>query len=197
MEEEILKMKLEIARIQVENDKMYGQLTSDVSRERCDSHSTTESEAEAFVNSFENILRMAEEQGGIYRDENGNYEEYIRQRMYSGDMYEDDGEASPRNRNDSYEDQSEREEDLVYDDSGEMTPRGRVVKKDTNAILGVDGYNNGDVAPRGWKVSIEVDIETCRDCGLKKEITSLGWRHADYNLCLDCLKLSCLSDDNC
>ena len=196
MEEEILKMKLEIERIQVENDNMYRQLTPDVARERCDSHSTTESEAEAFVNSFENILRMAEEQGGIYRDENGNYEEYIRQRMYSGDMYEDDGEASPRNRNDSHEDQSEpelneefsalgwiqsqeeeykeeeEEEFLVYDDSGEMTPRGRVVKKEDR-------------------------LEVCRDCGLKKEISSLGWRHADYNLCLDCLKLSCLSDENC
>lgn len=179
MEEEILKMKLEIARIQVENDKMYSQLTSDVARERCDSHSTTESEAEAFVNSFENILRMAEEQGGVYRDENGNYEEHIRHQMYSVTSYEDDDN-----------DGREREEDLVYDDSGEMTPRGRVVKKDTNAdICHVDGYNNGDVAPRGWKVSIEVELETCSECGFKGELVAYGWRNADDNLCQDCIKL--------
>lgn len=178
MEEEILKMKLEMERIQVENDKMYRQLTGDEVRTRCDSHSTTESEAEAFVNSWENILRMAEEQGGIYSDENGNYEEHIREQMYSVTSYEDDDN-----------DGREREEDLVYDDSGEMTPRGRVVKKDINAMLGVDGYNNGDVAPRGWKLSKEVNLEVCSECGFKGELVAYGWRNPDDNLCHDCIKL--------
>ncbi len=146
-------MKQDVARLQYDNDTMSMQLSEAAGRTRSDSHSTTESEAESFVNSLENILRMAEEQQGIYSDENGNYEEYIRQRMYEVDDDDNDGR--------------EREEDLVYDDSGEMTPRGRIVKKDTNtdnchnyAMLDIDGYNNGDVAPRGWKVSIEDDGET-------------------------------------
>ena len=112
-----------------------------------------------------------------YSDENGNYEEYIRQRMYEVD--DNDGR--------------EREEDLVYDDSGEMTPRGRIVKKENNChkyeMLDVDGYNNGDVAPRGWKVSIEVDLETCSECGFKGKLFAYGWRHADDNLCHDCVNL--------
>jgi len=212
MEAEILKMKLEIERIQVENDNMYRQLTPDVARERCDSHSTTESEAEAFVNSLENIMRMNEEQQSIFHDENGLYQDYIRERMYSGfrctdigcnhsneedesskwcdhsnkeeEEEEDIQEGSIKgdisilgwiqSKEEEYKEEEEEEEEefLVYDDSGEMTPRGRVVKKEDR-------------------------LEVCRDCGLKKEISSLGWRHADYNLCLDCLKLSCLSDENC
>ena len=123
---------------------------------------------------------MSEEQGGVYRDENGNYEEYIRQRMYEVD--DNDGR--------------EREEDLVYDDSGEMTPRGRIVKKDNNnntyyqyEMLDVDGYNNGDVAPRGWKVSIESDLETCSECGFKGELIAYGWRNPNDNLCRDCVNL--------
>jgi len=152
MEAEMLRMTEEIEKLK---EGMYKQLTSDKPRCRSDSHSTTESEAESFVNSWENILRMAEEQQGIFRDENGNFEEHIRQQMYSVTPSEDD----LRERDD---DGREREEDLVYDDSGEMTPRGRVVKKEDNSdkyeILDVSGYNNGDVAPRGWKVSIEVDL---------------------------------------
>jgi hypothetical protein len=126
---------------------MSMQLTGSTRRERCDSHSTTESEAESFVKSFENILRMAEEQQGVYRDENGNFEEYIRQRMQSDASCDDD------------EDEREREEELVYDSDGEASPRGRIVKKDANnntyyqyEMLDVDGYNNGDVAPRGKKM---------------------------------------------
>ena len=188
MEAEMLKMKTkfaeleekmvqDVARLQYDNDTMSMQLSETAGRTRCDSHSTTESEAEAFVTSFENILRMAEEQEGVYSDENGNYEEYIRQRMYEFDD----------------NDVREREEDLVYDDSGEMTPRGRIVKKENNChkyeMLDVDGYNNGDVAPRGWKVSIEVDLETCSECGFKGKLFAYGWRHADDNLCHDCVNL--------
>lgn len=187
MEAEMLKMKVkmeemvqDVARLQYDNDTMSMQLEANTKRERCDSHSTTESEAERFVTSFENILQMAEEQGGVYRDENGNYEEYIRQRMYEDD--DNDGR--------------EREEDLVYDDSGEMTPRGRIVKKDSDGntyyqyeMLDVHGYNNGDVAPRGWKVSIESDLETCSECGFKGELIAYGWRNPDDNLCRDCVNL--------
>ena len=126
---------------------------------------------------------MAEERQGVYSDENGNYEEYIRQRMYSGDMsprvineedyepyaeYDPDAKYEP-NDNDG----REREEDLVYDDSGEMTPRGRVIKNEDNchnyAMLDIDGYNNGDVAPRGWKVSIEDDGETSPRFGYEND----------------------------
>ena len=145
-----LKAKMEhmvqdLARLQYDNDTMSMQLSENVGRERCDSHSTTESEAESFVNSWENILRMLDEQQGIVRNDDN-------------EEYDNDGR--------------EREEDLVYDDSGEMTPRGRVIKKDTNsdnchnyAMLDIDGYNNGDVAPRGKRVAIEVvDLEVCSEC---------------------------------
>ena len=188
VEQEILEMKLkmlqmeqDIARLQYDNDTMSMQLAGDVKRDRSDSQSTTESEAESFVNSWENILRMAEEQQGIFRDENGMTEE-DRQQMYS---------VTPSDN----EDGREREEDLVYDDSGEMTPRGRKVVTTDNGtyiqyeLLDVDGYNNGDVAPRGWKVSIEVDIETCSECGFKGKLVAYGWRNPDDNLCHDCIKL--------
>ena len=167
LEMAVLKAKLEdmkqdVARLQYDNDTMSMQLSEAAGRTRSDSHSTTESEAESFVKSFENILRMAEEQQGLYSDENGNYEEYIRQRMYEVDDDDNDGR--------------ECEEDLVYDDSGEMTPRGRIIKKDTNAdnchnyaMLDIDGYNNGDVAPRGWKVSIEDDGETSPRFGYEND----------------------------
>lgn len=162
MKIKMLQMEQDIARLQYDNDTMAQQLDPNILRERCDSHSTTESEAESFVNSWENILRMMEEQQGIVRDE------------------EDDNDGR------------EREEDLVYDDSGEMTPRGRVIKKDADAdnchnyaMLDIDGYNNGDVAPRGKKVSIEV----CSECGFKGELMAYGWRNPDDNLCQDCVNL--------
>jgi hypothetical protein len=180
-------MKQDVARLQYDNDTMSMQLSEAAGRRRSDSHSTTESEAESFVKSFENILRMAEEQQGVYSDENGNYEEYIRQRMYEVDDDDNDGR--------------EREEELVYDDSGEMTPRGRIVKKEDNshnyAMLDIDGYNNGDVAPRGWKVSIEVELETCSECGFKGKLMAYGWRHADDNLCQDCVNLPGMDKYEC
>ena len=146
MEEEMLKMKEEIARLKDENDTLLCQTKESINRNRCDSHSTTESEAESFVNSWENILRMMEEQQTI------NKEDYDALKAI------------------------EQEEDLVYDDSGEMTPRGRIIKKDANAdnchnyaMLDIDGYNNGDVAPRGWKVSIEDDGETSPRFGYEND----------------------------
>ena len=176
-------MKQDIARLQYDNDTMSMQLEESAGRTRCDSHSTTESEAESFVKSFENILRMAEEQQGVYIDENGNYDEYMRQRMYSDESCDDDNDGR------------EREEDLVYDDSGEMTPRGRVIKKDANAdnchnyaMLDIDGYNNGDVAPRGKKLN-EVELETCSECGFRGQLMAYGWRNEDDNLCQDCVNL--------
>lgn len=98
MEEEMLKMKEEITRLKEENNAMSCQMRADIERnwDRC--HGFTEEEAESFVNSWENILKMSEE---------GN----------TNEEYDEE-----------YEDQREREEDLVYDDSGEMTPRGRVIK---------------------------------------------------------------------
>jgi hypothetical protein len=98
MEKEMLKMKEEIARLKEENNAMSCQMRADIERnwDRC--HGFTEEEAESFVNSWENILKMSEE-----TNTNEKYDE-------------------------EYETQREREEDLVYDDSGEMTPRGRVIK---------------------------------------------------------------------
>ena len=201
MEAEMLKMKTKfaeleeemvqnVARLQYDNDTMSMQLDVNTKRDRCDSHSTTESEAERFVTSFENILRMAEEEQGIFRDENGRTSE-DREHMYSDTSCQDN-------------DGGEREEDLVYDDSGEMTPRGRIVKTDNHGntyyqyeMLDVDGYNNGDVAPRGWKVSIEVDLETCSECGFKGELFAYGWRHADDNLCQECANLPGMEKYEC
>uniref|UniRef100_A0A6C0I940 Uncharacterized protein n=1 Tax=viral metagenome TaxID=1070528 RepID=A0A6C0I940_9ZZZZ len=167
MEQEMSKMKEEIARLKYDNDTMSMTLTEDV-RRRCDSHSTTESEAENFVNSWESILRMMEEQEGIIRDDQEEYEN-------------------------SCEADREREEDLVYDDSGEMTQRGRRVVTTDNGtyieyeMLDVDGYNNGDVAPRGERLTDEG--ETCSECGFKGELFAYGWRHADDNLCRNCANL--------
>lgn len=164
MEEEMLKMKEEIARLKDENDTLLCQTKESIDRHRCNSHSTTESEAESFVNSWENILRMMEEQQTI------NKEDYDALKAM------------------------EQDEDLVYDDSGEMTPRGRtLVRTDSETyykyeMLDVDGYNNGDVAPRGEAIAIEVvDLETCSECGFKGELVAYGWRHADDNLCRDCV----------
>lgn len=200
MEAEMLKMKSkmedmvqDVARLQYDNDTMSMQLSGSTRRERCDSHSTTESEAERFVNSFENILRMAEEQEGIYRDENGTYEEHIRQQMYSCSVEDDDRDGR------------EREEDLVYDSDGEASPRGRIVKKDANnntyyqyEMLDVDGYNNGDVAPRGGDVAIKVvGVEVCSECGFNARIVAYGWRHADDNLCIDCMNLPGMDKYEC
>ena len=58
----------------------------------------------------------------------------------------------------------EKAENLVYDDSGEMTPRGR-------------------------KLKLEVPVEVCSECGYKGELFAYGWRHADDNLCIDCVNL--------
>ena len=208
MEKEILNMKSkmeemvqDVARLQYDNDTMSMQLTGAAGRRRSDSHSTTESEAESFVNSFENILRMAEEQEGIYRDENGLYEEHMRQQMYSCASYDDDNDGR------------EREEDLDYDSDGEASPRGRIVKKDANnntyyqyEMLDVDGYNNGDVAPRGEIQCIEsddedkielVDKEVCSECGFKGKLMAYGWRHADDNLCQDCVNLPGMEKYEC
>ena len=92
MEQEMLKMKEEIAR-----------LTQETNRERSSSCSTTEEEAEAFVQSWEHILEMIDEQT-IYQEED--------------QAEEEDGEYDRR--------REEEEKYLVYDDSGEMTPRGRM-----------------------------------------------------------------------
>ena len=93
----------------------------------------------------------------------------------------------------------EEEECLIYDDSGEMTPRGKVVTYNEfcESMLGKAGYNDGDVAPRGWKVSIEVDLETCSECGFKGELFAYGWRHADDNLCRDCANLPGMEKYEC
>jgi hypothetical protein len=82
----------------------------------------------------------------------------------------------------------EEEEHLIYDDIGEMTPRGRVVTNYAQfyeSVLGIDGYNGGDVAPRGLKV----DHDVCSECHLITKIVAYGWRDADDNLCLDCVNL--------
>ena len=82
----------------------------------------------------------------------------------------------------------EEEEYLIYDDSGEMTPRGRVVTNYAQfyeSVLGSDGYNDGDVAPRGLKV----DLEICSECGFEGDLFAYGWRHTDDNLCIDCVNL--------
>ena len=189
METEMLKLKDEIAKLKDENEALLSETKESIDRRRFDSHSTTESEAESFVNSWENILRMAEEQQGIFRDENGNFEEHIRQQMYSVTPSDNDGR--------------EREEDLVYDDSGEMTPRGRKVVTTDNGtyiqyeMLDVDGYNNGDVAPRGLKVSNEVDLEICSECGFKGELVAYDWRKPDDNLCQDCVNLPGMDKYEC
>lgn len=181
VDQEILEMKLkmlqmeqDIARLQYDNDTMAQQLDPNFARERSDSQSTTESEAESFVNSWENILRMMEEQQGVVGDE------------------EDDNDGR------------EREEDLVYDDSGEMTPRGRKVVTTNNgtyiqyAMLDIDGYNNGDVAPRGKPVEIKVvDLEICSECGFKGELMAYGWRSPDDNLCRDCVNLPGMDKYEC
>jgi len=178
-------MEQDVARLQYDNDTMSMQLTGARGRDRSDSHATTESEAERFVNSWENILRMAEEQQGIVRDDDE-------------DQY--------------YDDLREREEDLVYDDSGEMTPRGRRVITTENGtyiqydLLDVDGYNNGDVAPRGDieyldsddedKIEI-IDLEICSECGFKGELFAYGWRNPDDNLCRDCVNLPGMEKYEC
>jgi hypothetical protein len=81
----------------------------------------------------------------------------------------------------------EEEEYLIYDDSGEMTPRGRVVTYNEfyESVLGKAGYNNGDVAPRGLKV----DLDVCSECQLITKIIAYGWRDENDNLCVDCVNL--------
>ena len=84
----------------------------------------------------------------------------------------------------------EEEEYLIYDDSGEMTPRGRVVTNYAQfyeSVLGSDGYNDGDVAPRGRK--LELDLEVCSECQLITKIIAYGWRDENDNLCVDCVNL--------
>ena len=91
----------------------------------------------------------------------------------------------------------EQEENLIYDDSGEMTPRGKI---NTNyehfyeSVLGRDGYNDGDVAPRGELVN---DLEVCSECQLITKIIAYGWRDEDDNLCADCLCLPGMDDYEC
>jgi hypothetical protein len=50
-------------------------------------------------------------------------------------------------------------EDNNYEDDGEVSPRSEVVENEQNChyyeMLGVDGYNGGDVAPRGEKCDYE------------------------------------------
>jgi len=181
MEEEMLKMKEEIERLKEENDTLLCETKDSIDRRRCNSHSTTESEAESFVNSWENILRMMEEQQTINKKD--------------------------------YDDLREQEEDLVYDDSGEMTPRGRTIVRTENGtyyqyeMLDVDGYNNGDVAPRGEFQYIasdddedkieHIDLEMCSECGFKGELAAYGWRHADDNLCRNCVNLPGMEKYEC
>ena len=56
------------------------------------------------------------------------------------------------------------EERLDYEDDGESSPRSKVVENGNNCyyyeMLGVDGYNGGDVAPRGEKCDYEDDGES-------------------------------------
>ena len=119
MEAEMLRMTEEIEKLK---EGMYKQLTSDKPRCRSDSHSTTESEAESFVNSWENILRMAEEQQGIFRDENGMTEE-DRQQMENdtkrlqyieSEEYDDYEEFSRSDRFDNEDDDEDEEECCGY-----------------------------------------------------------------------------------
>jgi hypothetical protein len=91
MEEEMLKMKEEITRLKEENNAMSCQMRADIERnwDRC--HGFTEEEAESFVNSWENILKMSEKA-------NTN-EEYETQREREEDLvYDDSGEMTPRGR---------------------------------------------------------------------------------------------------
>jgi hypothetical protein len=84
----------------------------------------------------------------------------------------------------------EEEEDLIYDDSGEMTPRGKIntnYEQFYESVLGKDGYNDGDVAPRGRK--LELDLEVCSECQLITKIIAYGWRDEHDNLCFDCVNL--------
>lgn len=85
----------------------------------------------------------------------------------------------------------EEEEYLIYDDSGEMTPRGKVVTYNEfcESMLGKAGYNDGDVAPRGKKLKLEVPVEVCSECGYEGDLVAYGWRHVDDNLCIDCVNL--------
>jgi hypothetical protein len=87
MEEEMLNMKEEIAR-----------LTQETNRERSSSCSTTEEEAEAFVRSWEHILEMIDERT-IYQEEEEDGE-YDRRREEEEKylVYDDIGEMTPRGR---------------------------------------------------------------------------------------------------
>ena len=193
MEMRMLKMEEEIARLKDENDTMSVQIAADIERERDRCQAITEEEAERFVNSYDNILRMLDERYCIANEV---------------DINEVDANEV---------DAREEEEDLLYDDSGEMTPRGRVVvntgkeryyKYDMyECILGKDGYNNGDMAPRGGRLlciesddeeTIDItDIGTCSECGLNRKLIAFGWRHADDNLCRDCVNLPGMAAYEC
>lgn len=165
MEQEMSRMKEEIERLKDENETMSVQIAADIARERDRCQHVTEESAHNFVNSFENVLRMMEERENLLD-----------------------------NDEEQCEDQREQESELTYDDSGEMTPRGRRVITTENGtyiqydLLDVDGYNNGDVSPRGELMNPD-ELETCSECGLKKKIVAYGWRHADDNMCRDCLHL--------
>jgi hypothetical protein len=74
------------------------------------------------------------------------------------------GEASPRGYIKD-EDRLDYEDDN-YEDDGEASPRGRTIVRTNNGtyykydMLDVDGYNGGDVAPRGEKCDYEDDSES-------------------------------------
>jgi hypothetical protein len=207
MEDKMLKMEEEIAKLKDENETLSCKITSDIERERDRCQAITEEEAERFVNSYDTILRMIDEQYYFNSESNAN----------EVDTNEVDANEVDANEVDANEvDAREEEEDLVYDDSDEMTPRGRVVvntgkeryyKYDMyECILGKDGYNNGDMAPRGELICVEsddedkieiIDIGTCSECGLKRKLFAFGWRHADDNLCLDCVNLPGMAAYEC
>ena len=84
----------------------------------------------------------------------------------------------------------EKAENLVYDDSGEMTPRGRIIKIDNKGAIDFD-YDDDHYEE--FSLSDRIDnndgIEVCCECGYKGELFAYGWRHADDNLCIDCVNL--------
>ena len=124
---------------------------------------------------------------------NGSEDDIIRPDFDSDDdieqmMYREDREYKRFCQMNSFH---EEEEYLIYDDSGEMTPRGKVVTYNEfcESMLGKAGYNNGDVAPRGKKLKLELPLEVCSECGFKGDLFAYGWRNTDDNLCIDCVNL--------
>jgi len=105
--------------------------------------------------------------------------------------YREDREYKRYCQMNSFNEEEEQEEDLIYDESGEMTPRGTIslnYAQFYESILGRDGYCDGDVAPRGPKVEYN-DLEVCSECQLITKLVAYGWRHENDNLCFDCVNL--------